>query len=67
MIKMEIDNVRGKKMARVPVDPAYSHLLLQSSEYRCTAEMFPAVAMFMFRPGGGANSGDVIDSSDKKL
>eukprot|EP00536_Pseudo-nitzschia_multiseries_P003696 jgi/Psemu1/186439/e_gw1.58.12.1 len=48
----------GKKMAKLPVDPIYAHLLLQSPAYGCTHEMLTAVAMLsaenvMFRPGGG--------------
>ena len=50
--------VHGKKMAKLPVDPIYAHLLLQSPTYGCTREMLTAVAMLsaenvMFRPGGG--------------
>ena len=49
----------GRKMAKLPVDPIYAHLLLQSPTYGCTREMLTAVAMLsaenvMFRPGGGA-------------
>jgi HrpA-like RNA helicase len=56
----------GKKMARLPVDPVYAHLLLQSSQYGCTSEMLTAVAMLsadnvMYRPGGGAE--DVVDTN----
>jgi len=48
----------GRKMAKLPVDPIYAHLLLQSPAYGCTYEMLTAVAMLsaenvMFRPGGG--------------
>lgn len=48
----------GKRMAKLPVDPIYAHLLLQSPTYGCTREMLTAVAMLsaenvMFRPGGG--------------
>ena len=48
----------GRKMAKLPVDPIYAHLLLQSPAYGCTHEMLTAVAMLsaenvMFRPGGG--------------
>jgi len=54
---MELSN-HGKKMARLPVDPIYAHLLLQSPKYGCTHEMLTAVAMLsaenvLFRPGGG--------------
>ena len=48
----------GRKMAKLPIDPIYAHLLLQSPTYGCTNEMLTAVAMLsaenvMFRPGGG--------------
>jgi HrpA-like RNA helicase len=47
----------GKKMARLPVDPVYAHLLLQSTQFGCTSEMLTAVSMLstenvMYRPGG---------------
>lgn len=54
----------GKKMAKLPVDPVYAHLLLQSTEYGCTSEMLTAVAMLsaeniLYRPGtsGGLEAG----------
>ena len=48
----------GKKMAKLPIDPVYAHLLLQSTQYGCTSEMLTAVSMLsaenvMYRPGGG--------------
>ena len=48
----------GKKMAKLPIDPVYAHLLLQSAQYGCTSEMLTAVSMLsaenvMYRPGGG--------------
>ena len=54
--------LHGKKMAKLPVDPIYAHLLLQSPTYGCTCEMLTAVAMLsaenvMFRPGGGGLDG----------
>lgn len=47
----------GKKMAKLPLDPTFAHLLLQSPKYGCTSEMLTAIAMFsadniFFRPGG---------------
>jgi ATP-dependent RNA helicase DHX8/PRP22 len=55
--KMELTK-HGRKMAKLPVDPIYANLLLQSPTYGCTREMLTAVAMLsaenvMFRPGGG--------------
>lgn len=35
----------GKKLAKLPLDPVYGHLLLQSPKYECTSEMLTAVAM----------------------
>jgi HrpA-like RNA helicase len=35
----------GKKLARLPLDPTFGHLLLQSAKYGCTSEMLTAVAM----------------------
>lgn len=63
--KMELTDY-GKKMARLPVDPVYAHLLLQSSKYECTAEMLTAVAMLsaeniLYRPG---SSGAVEGGKD---
>jgi HrpA-like RNA helicase len=50
----------GKKMARLPVDPVFAHLLLQSTRFGCTSEMLTAVSMLsaenvMYRPGGGGD------------
>jgi HrpA-like RNA helicase len=47
----------GAKLGRLPVDPVFAHLLLQSVTYRCTVEVLVAVAMLsaenvMFRPSG---------------
>ena len=47
----------GKKMAKLPLDPSFSHLLLQSPHYGCITEMLTAVAMLstenvFYRPGG---------------
>ncbi len=54
--------LHGKKMAKLPVDPIYAHLLLQSPTYGCTSDMLTAVAMLsaenvMFRPGSGGLDG----------
>jgi HrpA-like RNA helicase len=51
----------GKKMAKLPVDPVFAHLLLQSPKYGCTSEMLTAVSMLsaenvMYRPGGDSES-----------
>lgn len=54
----------GKRMANLPVDPVFAHLLLQSPKYGCTKEMLTAVAMLsaenvLFRPGGsGGENGN---------
>jgi len=48
----------GKRMARLPLDPTFAHLLLQSPKYVCTSEMLTAISMLsaeniLYRPGGG--------------
>ena len=35
----------GKKLAKLPLDPTFGHLLLQSAKYGCTSEMLTAVSM----------------------
>jgi len=48
----------GKKMAKLPLDPTFAHLLLLSPNYNCTAErMLTAISMMsadnvFYRPGG---------------
>lgn len=49
----------GKQLAKLPLDPVFAHLLLQSRKYECTSEILTAVAMLsaeniFYRPGGGA-------------
>ena len=51
----------GTKLARLPVDPVFAHLLLQSKIYGCTAEILIAVSMLsaeniMYRPSGDQNA-----------
>jgi HrpA-like RNA helicase len=58
----------GKKMSKLPLDPTSAHLLLQSPEFKCTAEMLTAVAMLsaeniFYRPGG--NEGSIGNLSGK--
>ena len=55
--KMDITD-HGKKLAKLPLDPIFGHLLLQSPVYGCTSEMLTAVSMLsaenvFYRPGGG--------------
>jgi len=55
--KMNITQ-HGKKLAKLPLDPIFGHLLLQSPAYGCVAEMLTAVSMLsaenvFYRPGGG--------------
>ena len=55
--KMDITE-HGKKLAKLPLDPIFGHLLLQSPAYGCTSEMLTAVSMLsaenvFYRPGGG--------------
>lgn len=35
----------GRKLAKLPLDPTFGHLLLQSSEHNCTSEILSTVAM----------------------
>jgi len=54
--KMDLTDY-GRKLARLPVDPVFAHLLLQSKTYGCTAEVLIAVSMLsaeniMYRPSG---------------
>jgi len=58
--------IYGKKMAKLPLDPIFSHLLLQSPKYECTAEMLTAVAMLsaeniFYRPGGGGGGSGAME------
>ncbi|KAG7363864.1 ATP-dependent helicase HrpA [Nitzschia inconspicua] len=58
----------GKKMALLPVDPVYAHVILQSPNYGCTKEMLTVVAMLsaenvLFRPGGGGGGIDIDQNS----
>jgi len=55
--KMDITE-HGKKLAKLPLDPVFGHLLLQSPSYGCTSDMLTAVSMLsaenvFYRPGGG--------------
>jgi ATP-dependent RNA helicase DHX8/PRP22 len=54
--KMELTDY-GKKLAKLPLDPVFGHLLLQSAEYGCVSEMLSAVAVLsaenlFYRPTG---------------
>jgi HrpA-like RNA helicase len=54
----------GKQLAKIPLDPIFAHLLLQSPKYGCTSEMLTAVAMLsaenvFYRPGGGDADGGI--------
>jgi ATP-dependent RNA helicase DHX8/PRP22 len=47
----------GKKLAKLPLDPIYGHLLLQSAEYSCVNEMLTVVSVLsaenlFYRPSG---------------
>jgi ATP-dependent RNA helicase DHX8/PRP22 len=68
--RMELTDY-GKKMARLPLDPVYAHLLLQSANYGCTSEMLTVVAMLsaeniLYRPGGGGLGVEGKDSLSAK-
>jgi len=58
----------GRKMAKLPLDPTFAHLLLQSSKYGCTMEILTAVAMvsaenIFYRPGGSSGGGSTGDKA----
>lgn len=47
----------GKKLAKLPLDPIFGNLLLQSAPYQCTKEMLTAVSLLssdnlFYRPSG---------------
>lgn len=47
----------GKQLAKLPLDPIFGHLLLQSVEYSCSSDMLTAVAVLsaenlFYRPAG---------------
>eukprot|EP00804_Cyclotella_cryptica_P005671 CCRYP_000053-RB/>CCRYP_000053-RB protein AED:0.04 eAED:0.04 QI:912/1/1/1/1/1/6/554/649 len=53
----------GKEMSKLPLDPVFAHLLLQSEKFECVSEMLTVVGMLsaeniFFRPGrSGEDSG----------
>ena len=54
----------GQEMAKLPLDPIYAHLLLQSGKFECVSEVLTAVAMLsadniFYRPSSsGASAAD---------
>jgi len=51
----------GRRMATLPLEPMFAHLLLQSTKYACTSEIITAVAMLsaeniFYRPPNHSNS-----------
>lgn len=57
----------GTKLAKLPVDPVFAHLILQSKAYGCTAEILIAVAMLsaeniMYRPSGDQLASKAADA-----
>lgn len=47
----------GKEMSKLPLDPIFAHLLLQSPKYECVSEILTVVSMLsaeniFYRPGG---------------
>ena len=54
----------GKQLAKLPLDPVFAHLLLQSPKYNCTSEILTVVAMLsaenlFYRPGGSDADGGI--------
>ena len=53
----------GKEMSKLPLDPVFAHLLLQSSKFECVDEILTVVSMLsaeniFFRPGGRGGGED---------
>ena len=62
----------GKKLAKLPLDPIFGHLLLQSERYSCIDEMIIAVSMLsadniFYRPGGNQNAFEELAGSGASL
>lgn len=59
----------GKEMSKLPLDPVFAHLLLQSPKFECVDEILTVVSMLsaeniFFRPGGrGDDSGGLAAKS----
>ena len=58
----------GKNMAKLPLDPTFAHLLLQSTKYQCVSETLTAVAMIsaenlFYRPTSNMLNDNNEDSS----
>ena len=52
----------GREMAKLPLDPVYAHLLLQSGKFECVSEVLTAVAMLsadniFYRPSSSGGHG----------
>ena len=59
----------GKKLARLPLDPVFGHLLLQSADYKCVRDMLTAVSVLsteniLYRPS--STGGDESSSNESK-
>jgi len=66
---MNITN-HGKNMAKLPLDPMFAHLLLQSPKYGCIKEILTGIAMtsaenIFYRPGGSSGNIERGGESDK--
>lgn len=53
----------GKEMSKLPLDPVFAHLLLQSKKFDCVDEILTVVSMLsteniFFRPGGRRHDSD---------
>eukprot|EP00543_Licmophora_paradoxa_P010184 CAMPEP_0202476504 /NCGR_PEP_ID=MMETSP1360-20130828/93459_1 /ASSEMBLY_ACC=CAM_ASM_000848 /TAXON_ID=515479 /ORGANISM="Licmophora paradoxa, Strain CCMP2313" /LENGTH=364 /DNA_ID=CAMNT_0049103715 /DNA_START=408 /DNA_END=1503 /DNA_ORIENTATION=- len=73
---MELTNT-GKRLAKLPLDPTFGHLLLQSQKYGCTSDMLTSVAMMssaetiFYRPpnhaGGGGEAGQRAAAAHRRF
>ncbi|EED91700.1 atp-dependent RNA helicase [Thalassiosira pseudonana CCMP1335] len=58
----------GKEMSKLPLDPVFAHLLLQSPKFECVSEVLTVVGMLsaeniFYRPGGrGDDSGGSLSA-----
>jgi len=64
--QMELTS-HGKKLAKLPLDPVFGHLLLKSGEYSCVREILIAVSVLsadnlFYRPGDGGENGRGLET-----
>jgi HrpA-like RNA helicase len=62
----------GKKLAKLPLDPVFGHLLLQSAEHSCVREMLTAVSVLsaenlFYRPTGEGGAASRAAAAHKRF